>query len=278
MPEIVWLKSDDARILAGTTVRVGSKVKVRGRYYAGGLPSRFKVLQGHGKLVRRFLKERKKPEFTSREEYLDAIETSAMSVVSEALTIPTLGLMHFNASFLLEDDFGNRSPLIYGSKLCGLNIGVSGGAPGASLNVQVGVTAAIDPSVELSVLLPWETEGGGPLTPVLWELGQDLSFAMGGEISIEEAGSDLSEFIRWALPVEPLQGWSFSIPESTLVLSAGEAATTRIEVSAPTSGVTAFAVLARAIIDNEPSGDVAVVSDIAIVEAYENAEVVLVPL
>lgn len=111
MPEIVWLKSDDARILAGTTVRVGSKVKVRGRYYAGGLPSRFKVLQGHGKLVRRFLKERKKPEFTSREEYLDAIETSAMSVVSEALTIPTLGLMHFNASFLLEDDFGNRSPL-----------------------------------------------------------------------------------------------------------------------------------------------------------------------
>lgn len=289
MTVLNWIKAADNAVIAfDTNIHVGSRIRVRGTHYPSGqTPASFRVFRGYGRLAQKFLQRTGRPLQTLVAE-LDVEESLTTSTValSEQFVVAS-PRRRLRVPLFADDSVGARTHPrpIYAARLGSINIapnivilGNGGSIGGAE------VTTSVDPELELRVLLPWQTSDDlfppqltdyDTVQDVIDDIALDLAEWTRG-VDYESARSSILEDIGWALPRDPLEGWSVQLSTQTMYLGDGETAAIHIEFDTPTPGTAAFAIQARGAL---PDGEVeTVVSEILAVEVGPDPEQVSLAL
>jgi hypothetical protein len=211
------------------------------------------------------LRKKNKPEAKFRDS-VDALPIDDTSVFSEEFAIPTFGL-RFHVPLWLVDNLNNSSSRLFASSLGGLkiapNIQVAGTGGGVG---EAQFKTAVDPFVELRAVFPWDGGFRRYIEEAVEEVVPEVEEDPGG--LVEEVYGDFA----WAMPREPLPGWSIDISPNAFNADDGAEVPLRLELSALTPGITVFFIEATA-----EGGEVGAVSELALLEADENGELTLDP-
>lgn len=122
--------------------------------------------------------------------------------------------------------------------------------------VSADITTVVDPELDLTVLLPWATaDNPETVQDVISEIADDL-IAWNPDLGYEDdVVTSLYDDVRWALPDEPLAGWSVTLSERTLSLSDGQTAPFSVLFSTPTPGAIAFAIQGTGVVRDPETGE-----------------------
>lgn len=284
MAVLGWTKgADQAVIPFQTNVRVGSQIRVRGRHYASGhTPESFQVFRGYGSLARKYREWKGRPAETLLADLqLDAAQSTSTVAISEPFIVPQ-PRRRLRVPLFAQDSVATRTNPnpIFATRLGGINVGPTinvlgnGGSLGSAQ-----VTAAVDPDLDLHVLLPWQSDHDETVQDVIRDIASDLASEKAEFYEYEEyesATAWLLEDVAWALPTEPLPGWSIQISHRTMSLAEGQTSAISIVFITPTPGAAAFAIRARGAV---PDGEIEeVASEIFALEVEPNLEQVSLTL
>ncbi|MGH3726801.1 MAG: hypothetical protein ACRDUS_22050 [Mycobacterium sp.] len=269
---LTWIKDGNWAVIPfHTSVYKGSGVRVRGRHYAANeSPEFFQVFRGYGSFSRRFLKLRNMPTEKLVVSDLAVVLAQPGLAVSEEFLIPTPGY-RLRAPVFVRDSLGtdtHPNP-IFATRLGGIDIEPKIGYHGIDVSVIKGeISTAVDPELRFEVLLPWANGDGGTVRDVLGDIANDLVDWNDG-LSYDDVYSSLLKDAQWALPGEPLEGWSVGVSETGLSLAEGQAAPLGVLFRTPTTGAVAFAVQAAGLVQDPHTGEETyerIVSDIFVLD------------
>lgn len=173
-----------------------------------------------------------------------------------------------------RDDYGNRSVRIKRVRLGDVKFKTEGkpevhGTNVGGISVETDVGMAIDPTVHVTVLLPWHTTGDRDLTDLNNHVDQlARNFSHDVDEDYKAVTTALRRIFADSLPTEPPRGWRFSVEPDELSAKEGSSERLTINVSTPSPGFAAFALRLTSTDDPELSA----VSDIALVVA-ESADI-----
>jgi hypothetical protein len=246
-------------ILPGGSFKTGKRVVLSGEGYTEQ-PRTFIVYRRFGPLLRRFREWRGKPSISAVDQPVTAEETSTDRAQGGPWALRTPGY-RLRWHLFFEDDLLNRSGELDISRLGTLGPSVGAALDPVTFQVEVPITAAIDPLVTISVMTPWG-EGQDDFDQYLAELAEAAADA--GDDTDETIGA-LRKYLGHYLPSDAPEGWEFDLERDEFELEEGESATVRITVQAPTPG--AFAVQMTATVDGE---ELIVASDPMVVQVPED--------
>lgn len=290
MADLGWIKEGKSKgqvvIPFQTNVHMGSEIRVRGRHYGSGpTPEFFEVFRGYGRLGRKYLAKRGRPTETLMVGLgLDATESTKEVAISEPFPV-WVPRGRLRVPMFARDSVGTRTnpDPIFAARLGGINVkpDIKVRDIGGSV-ISAELTTAIDPEFDLSVLLPWQsgdnrTVSGdnGTVQDVIRDIAGDL--AESTDVDYESAIAWLFEEVGWALPSDPLSGWSVQLSDRTMALADGQTAAISILFITPTPGAVAFAIQARGDVPDYDAATVA--SEIFALEVGPDLEEVsLTPL
>jgi hypothetical protein len=259
--DLRWLKPTSALISKDTPVRSGSQVYAEGRHYEPGVfPDEFNMYRTYGRLRTRYLRMRNKPVRSQLDPPLDAIPMNDTTVMSQPWIVP-IPRRHHAMPVYAVDSLGNQSYAIKASSVASIAIAptITIAGSGGSLG-EVKVVASVDPVIDFTVLLPWETG----LQNILDEMAEELYVDFGLIEATGRERASLYDHVAWAMAPEPPSGWWIDLAVPRASLDAGERLTFGIKFRTPTLGVSAFAIQAAATIDGEVE---TVVSDVMVIES-----------
>jgi hypothetical protein len=270
MAVLTWIKDVDGAVIPfQTNIHVGSRIRVWGRDYAPDqTPDNFQVFRGYGSLARRFReKSGRPPETLMADLPADAAKATSTAAISKSLIV-TAPRLRLRVPLFVRDSFGNRTNPnpIFAARLGGINVGPNVTVLGNGGSIATAeVTTAVDPELELRVLLPWQSgddatasdvKNHGTVQDLIRDIAIDIAESTDG-VEPEFASDSMREDIGWALPSEPLPGWSVELSTPTMYLGDGETAAIAIRFTTPTPGAAAFAIQARGI---APDGEIETVA------------------
>jgi hypothetical protein len=243
MAYLRWRKDNGAELSGG--VQSGKDVLLSGDGY-DSLPKEFSIQRRFGALLRQY-RERKGLPITAAVGQPLRIKPGAEK--GEAMAGPwalrTPG-RRLKWRLFFEDGSGNSSEELHVSRLGELR-SLKLGVLETGFKIDFRFIAAIDPLVQLTVLMPWG-EGKGDLHPFLRELADDVR----GEGEGSDASlASLSEYLSEYLPAEQPPGWRLKANRTEFDLDEGEAAHFSIQIEAPTPGAAAFVLQMTAKVDGE---------------------------
>jgi hypothetical protein len=264
VPDIKWLKSNGVRIIREQSIHAGQPIYVEGvRYDKEKLPTNFELWRRYTGLGERYLKRNNKP----TERLLETLDLVPETTRSEQFACP-LPPRALKMGLFVIDSENTISPTVYSTRLGGLKINPAAGVGGIRASVvTVDVDVAIDPTLELRMILPWTNDP--PLSDLVRDVAFDISAAADQEP--EFIAEEILSSIAWAMPAESPLGWAVDFRGQQFVkLDEGETSRVSIRIKHPEPGSFAFAVQA---VDSNDSDSV-IASDIVIFE-YDGRDAVL---
>jgi hypothetical protein len=262
MTELRWRKRSGA-ILPGGSVKPGKEV-VLGSDDFLTKPEFFTIYREPSALVRRIREEKgKSPLIQIDRLHADEPAERPASARSQPWQLPTPG-RRLKWRMIFDDDQLHRSPTLHVSRLGTITpslapkVGIPHVGEVGVFEIGVEVVASVDPTVELTILTPWDKRNGD-LRELLYDVAAD---GVGEGEDFPEITDVMLNYLKPHLPDEPPPGWEFSLSTSQLELAEGERRWIAMRLRAPTAGSAALAIQMRAL----DTPDLETVSDVFIIE------------
>lgn len=174
MVSLEWRREQDMAFLpAGTPLRFGKKVVMRGVGYRSAGPSEFTLHRVPTRLVAWAIEQRGG---SARWEVASRRATQSGAGVlevwdSDPVVLAPAGFFHTHR-WVFTDDQGHLSPLIRTTRFATLDARLKGGLRGVDASLSTKVETTVDPAIRIELSLPWD-EGDWPRPQDIIEMEVD---------------------------------------------------------------------------------------------------------